>query len=115
MLEKSLWGPVPLAAVLVQGMGGVTGRVRVVCHPHVYLVTDTLVVVQNGSPYTFCESKWIFKKYIPIILKMLILTNLAEDLSTIMYCILHLEFILMKVRGLTAVHIVFVMPLIFEQ
>lgn len=46
---------------------------------------------------------------------MLILTNLAEDLSTIIYCILHLEFILMKVRGLTAVHIVFVMPLIFEQ
>lgn len=45
---------------------------------------------------------------------MLIFTNLAEDLSTIMYCILHLEFILMKARGITAVHIVFVMPIIFE-
>lgn len=38
---------------------------------------------------------------------MLIFTNLAEDLSTIIYCILHLEFILMKVRGLTAVHVLF--------
>lgn len=27
---------------------------------------------------------------------MLILTNLAEDLSTIIYCILHLDFILMN-------------------
>lgn len=55
VLEESLWGPVPLAAILVQGVGRVTGWVRVVRHPHVYFVTDTLVVVQNGSPHTLCQ------------------------------------------------------------
>lgn len=45
VLEESLRGPVPLAAVLVQCMGRVTGWVRVVRHPHVYLITDTLVVI----------------------------------------------------------------------